>query len=290
MPTKQRTAVWPAVAAIAAVVAIAGVVVLAFVLNGSDSPPKPKPIPPPQPAPLTQAGVTKLLHDYEAAYTAEDVNALSALFAPGFRRTNDGDPPEARAAALDTYASQFADLESPTYDLRDVKVTMTGTTARAEGSYDITSAAGSVGGAVTFDIAAVGGKPLITAIVTKPDAGSTPSPQPEPKPQPKPEPKPKPGPSGSYASTCSIKAWYSGPPLTINTFIHFKCVDDDTGKTVAEAEGSDEIDLDKEVGAAKRNAARQALVDQLSQKLEADGWTKTGSVDGGEWYQLRFGR
>jgi hypothetical protein len=212
------------------------------------------------------------------------VDALGALFAPNFRRTNDGDPPEGRDAALDTYASQFADLESPTYDLRDVKVTMTGTTARAEGSYDITSAAGSVGGSVTFDIAAVDGTPLITAIVTKPDAGSTPSPQPEPKPQ------PKPGPSGNYASTCSIKAWYSGPPLTVNTFIHFKCVDDDTGKTVAEAEGSDEIDLDKEVGAAKRNAAREALVDQLSQKLEDDGWTKVGSVDGGEWYQLRFGR
>ena len=286
MPTKQRSPVWPAVAAIAAVVAIAGVVVLALVLTGSDSQHKPKPVPPPQPAALTQSGITTLLHNYEAAYSAEDVDALEALFAPSFRRTNDGEPPESRDAALDTYASQFADLESPTYELHDVKVTITVSTARGEGSYDITSSAGSVGGSITFDIAAVDGAPLITAIVTKPDAGSTPSPQPKPEPQ----PKPKPGGSGSYASTCSIKAWYSGPPLTVNTFIHFKCVDDDSGTTVAEAEGSDEIDLDKEVGAAKRNAAREALVDQLSQKLEDDGWTEIGSVDGGEWYQLRFGR
>ena len=286
MPTKQRTAVWPVVAAILGVLAIAGVVVLALLLTGDDSQPKPEPPPPPQPAALTQPAVTKLLHDYEAAYSNEDVDALDALFAPGFRRTNGDDPVESRDAALDTYASQFADLESPTYDLRDVKVTMTGTSARAEGSYDIMSAAGSVSGSITFDISAVDGRPLITAIVTTPDAGSTPSPQPTPEPKPKPQP----GGSGSYASTCSIKAWYSGPPLTVNTFIHFKCVDDDTGKTVAEAEGSDEIDLDKEVGAAKRNAAREALVDQLSQKLEDDGWSKIGSVDGGEWYQLRFGR
>ena len=286
MPTKQRTPAWPAVAAIAGVLAIAGVVTLALLLTGSDPQPKPKPVPPPQPAALTQSGITKLLHDYEAAYSAEDVDALEALFAPGFRRTNDGDPPESRDAALDTYASQFADLDSPTYELHDVKVTITGTAARAEGSYDITSAAGPVGGSISVDIAAVDGSPLITAIVTDPDAGSTPSPRPEPEPQ----PKPKPGGSGSYASTCSIKAWYSGPPLTVNTFIHFKCVDEDSGETVAEAEGSDEIDLDKEADAAKRNTAREELVDQLGQKLQDDGWTEIGSVDGGDWYQLRFGR
>lgn len=287
MPTEKRTPVWP-VAALIAVITAGTAVLLILLLTGGDEP-KPKPVPTPQrAASLTESNVTSLLHRYEAAYSSEDVDQLAALFAPGFRRTNGDDPPESRDEALATYASQFEELEAPVYELHDVMVTVTGDTARAEGNYGITSSAGTATGSISFDIAAVDGKPLITAIVTGPNDGTT-IPSPQPKPKPKPD-KPGGGGSGSYASTCSVKAWYSGPPLTVNSFIHFKCVDEDSGETVTEAEGSDEIDLEDEADAVERNAAREALVDQLSSKLEADGWTEIGTVEGGEWYELRFGR
>ena len=279
-PRRPRTLLWAILCAIA--VLGAGAAIVVFVIGGDD--PEPKPVTPPRPtATLTQPEVESLLNRYSAAYSAEDVDQLRALFAPGFRRTNDGEPPESRDEALDTYASQFAELESPSYQLRDVRVKMSGVTAEAEGDYSVTSSAGSVTGSISFDVAEVNGTPLITAIATEPSDGTT-IPAPEPKPEPRPD---EPANEGGYASTVAIKTWYSNYG---QTYIHFKAVDESTGKTVAEAEGSDSIDLDEEVDAVERNAAREALVQQLTGKLEADGWTEISPVEGGEWYELRFGR
>ncbi len=92
-----------------------------------------------------------------------------------------------------------------------------------------------------------------------------------------------------YARTCRTTAWYSSY-LPGGSYIHFKCVDESSDTTVAEALGSDNIDLQAESQRAIQNAKRVELVKQLETKLEARGWQQIGMVPGGEWYQLRFGK
>ncbi len=93
------------------------------------------------------------------------------------------------------------------------------------------------------------------------------------------------------SQTCRIKAWYSGTGFSADHgYIHFKCVDEQTGKTVAEALGSDSIDFRQESQTTMRTARREELVAKLRSQLESDGWRQIGTVSGGEWYQLRFGR
>ena len=58
---------------------------------------------------------------------------------------------------------------------------------------------------------------------------------------------------------------------------------------MAEALGSDNIDLQAESQVATQNAKRMELVQQLKTKLEGLGWQPIGKLPGGEWYQLRFG-
>ena len=109
---------------------------------------------------------------------------------------------------------------------------------------------------------------------------------------PSPAPKPTPSPAPALASpsrTCRVKAWYSGAGFSANYgYIHFKCVDEQTGQTVEEALGSDNFDFRREAQAASQTAKRQQLVNQLRDKLESQGWREIGTVSGGEWYQLRF--
>ncbi|MGZ6661598.1 MAG: hypothetical protein ACXVHL_30055 [Solirubrobacteraceae bacterium] len=96
--------------------------------------------------------------------------------------------------------------------------------------------------------------------------------------------------STQFSSTCRIKAWYTSYTSPDYGYIHFKCVDEATGTTVAEALGSDNFNFNEEQQAAKRTAKRVDLVNQLKRRLQGQGWKEIGPAQGGEWYQLRYGR
>lgn len=251
-------------------------------------------------APISRAQAVALLDEYAAAYSAESVSRLNALFAPNFVRRNGDEPTKGRSAALVEYAKQFAGLQGARYRLSLVAFAAGGDIATAVARYSITTAAGTVTGAIQFQLVRHGDGVLITKVVTHPSGSAAPSPTaPTPTPTPTPSPTPTPAPTtpaqpsspSAYANTCRVKAWYSGGGFSQNYgYIHFKCVDESSGTTVDEALGSDNFDFRAESQAAKRTAKRVALVDQLRSKLESAGWHAIGSVSGGEWYQLRFGR
>lgn len=273
-------------------VATAAVVVIVLALaSGGGSPEPTTPTTPTTPTVPPAQGVSEsevrsVLSRYEDAFGAEDLNALDALFAPGFERQNDGEPAQSRSDALAEYADQFDQLSNATYRLTGVSITTDSDSARATASYSIDSDSGTVTGSIAFDMARSGGDLQITRIVANPDQAPTPS---DPGQDPGGPGQPRePGGSGQYSQTVVIKAWYS--TWSYSTYIHFKAVDEESGTTVAEASGSDSIDLEEESGAAARTPERERLVAQLQRKLEADGWTAIGTLDGGEWYQLRFGR
>jgi hypothetical protein len=71
--------------------------------------------------------------------------------------------------------------------------------------------------------------------------------------------------------------------------VHFKAVDED-GATVAEALGSDLMDLEEEADQAAKTAKRVALVDDLRQQMQDLGWTELGVDPDGEWYEYLFGQ
>lgn len=98
--------------------------------------------------------------------------------------------------------------------------------------------------------------------------------------------------AASASQTCAIKAWYSTIDIGMvaSQYIHFKCVDEATGTTVAEAPGSDNIDTSQEAQGPVKNSAREALVNTLQRSLEADGWKLIGPAPEGLWYELRFSR
>ena len=278
-------------AMLAAIVVAAGVTVAIVLAAGSPgrertttiSQPTPPPITTPTEPAVSMEQVRSLLEAYAAAYSNEDVDALATMFAPSFVRVNGDDPAQDRAAALASYAEQFGELEDPAYTLTGLRVSIAGDRAGVTGEYGIESTAGTVSGAIRFELEMDGGRLMITRIELEPDAAPTPTPAPDPEPPPRPEQRPEP----TYARTASIAAWFT---TWSGSYIHFKAVDEDGGDTVMEQPGSDGIDLDEERAAVARTPERQRLVDALRERMEAAGWTEIGTVPGGEWYEYRFGR
>jgi hypothetical protein len=126
-------------------------------------------------ATVGRADVAALVDRYAAAYSAESVARLSALFAPGFQRLNVGDPTQSRAEALGAYADQFASLTGPRYRTTALTIATGRGIALARARYSITSAAGTVSGRIYFQVAATGDGLLFTRIITAPD-DTTPAP------------------------------------------------------------------------------------------------------------------
>jgi hypothetical protein len=239
-----------------------------------------------RPAPIAKSEALAVLDEYAAAYGAESVSRLDAIFSPSFTRRNGSDPAEGRSQALASYAKQFAGLEAPRYSLSLVAFAAGGEGASAVARYSIDTGSGTVTGSIYFGLVRRGDKLLIAKIVTYPSHGTTPAPEPA-----TPATPTEPSSPQQFASTCTIKAWYSGTGFSENYgYIHFKCVDDSSGTTVAEALGSDNFDFRAEQQVAKRTPKRDQLIAQLRGRLEGDGWQEIGSASGGQWYQLRFGR
>lgn len=115
--------------------------------------------------------VQAVLDLYASAYESEDVAGLSELFTPGFTRYSAGEQPEDRAPAKAVYRRQFAQLTNPAYVLSQVDVhDATTDTAVADARYAITSDAGTVRGAITFDLTrADDGGLRIEALHVQPD-------------------------------------------------------------------------------------------------------------------------
>ena len=123
---------------------------------------------------VSETQVRGVVDRYSAAYSAEDTSELRSLFAPGFKRRNDGEPVEARSEALASYARQFSQLSNPTYTISDLSITAKPSVASASGHYRITSDAGTVTGGIQLRMAVTGGKLLITRIVTTPAEAQAP--------------------------------------------------------------------------------------------------------------------
>jgi hypothetical protein len=145
------------------------------------------------------------------------------------------------------------------------------------GSYRLTLSADKGQRTLAFKVA--------DATIPIPNPGATPPPAPPAASPPLPPPPP-----AAYSHTSHITAWYSSYSSASYGYIHFKCVDEATGVTVEEVLGSDSIDFNAETQAVLQTPARVELVNQLTAKLQSEGWHQIGTVSGGEWYQLRFGR
>lgn len=194
-----------------------------------------------------------------------------------------------RSAALAAYAQQFERLSDVSYTLTTQSITPRRGGASVAGRYSITSAEETATGLIRFELVARRGDLLISRITTISTGGE----RIEPTPTPTPEPdagadsdtgSDDEGTTTTYAQTARIKTWWNGE------FVHFKAVDEATGLTVDEALGSDDVDLADELAALEETPERRALVDKLRAQLRADGWEEIGRADGGEWYELRFGR
>jgi hypothetical protein len=146
------------------------------------------------------------------------------------------------------------------------------------GSYRLTLSSDKGQGTLAFKV--------LKATVPGPNPGADRPPAPPSGPPPLPAPPP-----AAYSQTCRINAWYSSSYASSSYgYIHFKCVDEATDATVAEALGSDSIDFTVEGQAAVQTGKRIELVNQLTGILQSEGWHQIGVVNGGEWYQLRYGR
>lgn len=249
---------------------------------------------------ISQAEARALVDRYVAAYSARDLDAMRALLASDFQGRTGGGAVENRSATLQGFAVLFAYQAS--YRLSDVRVTTGKGRALVSGSYEITPSSqaqdpGLVRGRISFLLERRRGELLIAGSTTTPSGvrptpvpgpGPTPTPGPTPAPGPSPAPTPEPTPTPTptpahYARTATIKTWWNG------SYVHFKAVDDSSGYTVVEALGSDSANLGAEQAALLRTSQREALVDQLKQKMIAVGWEEIGLASGGEWYQLQFG-
>jgi hypothetical protein len=74
------------------------------------------------------------------------------------------------------------------------------------------------------------------------------------------------------------------------SYVRFLARDDDgDGVVVGRVSGSASLD-DDEFMTLPETPERRALVDRLRDRMAADGWTELGLVEGGEWFEYRFGR
>lgn len=94
-------------------------------------------------------------------------------------------------------------------------------------------------------------------------------------------------PAAELSEYARVATWYSDAEADHSAWVHFKAVDVG-GYTVAEALGSDLLDMQGEAEAMDRTAERVALVDEVRRQMAEAGWTELG-VDG-DWYEYVFGR
>jgi Domain of unknown function (DUF4440) len=120
-------------------------------------------------APVSEGQAKALAYEYGAAFSGKNLNLLGSLLTSDFRRTNAGDPPQNRKAALAAYEKQFSQLSNPQYVLSKMKVTRTHDTAVVAAAYSISSSAGVVTGSVWIDMVRVDGKLMIKRIIAIPD-------------------------------------------------------------------------------------------------------------------------
>jgi hypothetical protein len=90
-----------------------------------------------------------------------------------------------------------------------------------------------------------------------------------------------------FTEHARIKTWYAPAAADNSEWVHFKAVDTG-GYTVAEALGSDLMNMLDEANAMNQTPKRVQLVNDLRQKMRDDGWTELG-VDG-DWYEYTYGR
>jgi hypothetical protein len=101
-------------------------------------------------------------------------------------------------------------------------------------------------------------------------------------------------PAAEFSEYAAIRTWMSdyssGIAGASTSYVHFKAVSEEDDETVAEVRGSDTYDYDEEAEVVKETDKRRELVDELRAQMEGDGWTEVGTVEGGQWYEYRFGR
>jgi outer membrane biosynthesis protein TonB len=117
---------------------------------------------------VTAAAVRGVLDRYAAAYSAHDLAGLTALFAPGFTRSNNDQPPRPVDAALAEYRKQFDQFPNSVYRLDVVSVKPGNGEASASANYTITNAGpGPSTGSIGFHMRVVKGELLIDAIAIR---------------------------------------------------------------------------------------------------------------------------
>jgi hypothetical protein len=117
---------------------------------------------------VTAGAMRQVLSEYVSAYSAEDLQRLRALFSSDLVRQNGTDPAQNLAGALDTYATQFAQLSNPRYQLSNLRYSQGRQVGAALGTYRITSASGVNTGAIEFWFAVRDGELLITRMAIRP--------------------------------------------------------------------------------------------------------------------------
>jgi hypothetical protein len=126
----------------------------------------------PQPAAKLPAGseITQLLQTYADRFHDESALGIGELFADDAVRRNGDDPPENRERAIAAYRAQFAQLESPTYTLSELKVKRTPGAATVTGRYQIATPTGGGGsGGVVFRLVERDGHLVIRRLEITPD-------------------------------------------------------------------------------------------------------------------------
>jgi serine/threonine protein kinase len=117
-------------------------------------------------ATVSTAAVREVLSRYEAAYSSEDVSALDAVFAPDFKRRAPPRPDMGRAAALEEYRRQFAQLSNPTYSLSNIQIEPGPAGAVARADYEISDDDGGepAFGSIEFSLVSTDDGLLIDAL------------------------------------------------------------------------------------------------------------------------------
>jgi SnoaL-like domain len=117
---------------------------------------------------ISGAAVRGVLDRYAAAYSAHDLAGLKALFAPGFTRKNNDQPPVGIGASLAEYRKQFQQFPNSVYRLNVVNVKPGTGDATAAANYTITNAGPTPStGSIGFHMSPVGGELKIDAIAIR---------------------------------------------------------------------------------------------------------------------------
>jgi Domain of unknown function (DUF4440) len=296
-PKRRRRNLMVALVGAGAAVLVVGVV-LAVALSGGSDTKKSSPVATTttatQPtADVSEAEAAALAQRYASAWSAKSIQAMSDLLAPGYVRKDGNNPLQTRDESVAAYRGQMETLRGPRYELSGLAIHTGPGVATVNADYKVSSASGTTIGRIAFHMQRIGSELLLTRSDVIPGK-HTPAPSPDdggsPTTTSSTTPTAPTTTTTQYADTCTVKAWYSNYTSARYGYIHFKCVDDKRGTTVAEALGSDNFDFEEEQTAAKRTAKREELLNQVKSKLESTGWSEIDHAPGGEWYQLQFGR